>query len=65
MSISIYDVLSDENLLLAKESFQGKRDSCGMDGIKVSMLDDYWDTNGEKIKQAIINGRYSMGVVQL
>ena len=51
MEIRIENVLSDENLGLAKESLQGKRDSCGVDGIKISMFDDYWEANEEKIKQ--------------
>ena len=49
MEIRIENVLSDENLALARESLQGKRDSCGLDGIKISMFDDYWKVNGEKI----------------
>ena len=51
MEIRIENVLSDENLALARESLQGKRDSCGLDGIKISMFDDYWKVNGDKIKQ--------------
>lgn len=57
-------ILSDENLEQAKESFQGKRDSCGIDGIKLSMLDDYWEINGEKIKKSIREGKYCPGIIQ-
>ena len=65
MEIRIENVLSDENLVLAKESLQGKRDSCGVDGIKISMFDDYWKVNGEKIKQEIYAGKYVPGIVKL
>ena len=54
-----------ENLALARESLQGKRDSCGLDGIKISMFDDYWKVNGDKIKQEIYVGKYVPGVVKL
>ena len=56
MEVRIENVLSDENLALARESLQGKRDSCGLDGIKISMFDDYWKVNGDKIKQEIYVG---------
>ena len=57
-------ILSDENLEKAKESFHGKRDSCGTDGIKLSMLDDYWEINGDKIKKSIREGKYCLGIIQ-
>lgn len=62
--IVIEDVLSEENLLEAMESFEGKRDSCGTDGVKLSALGEYWEANGEKIKKAILEGKYRMGLVQ-
>ena len=65
MEVRIENVLSDENLTLARESLQGKRDSCGLDGIKISMLDDYWKVNGDKINQEIYVGKYVPGVVKL
>lgn len=65
VEIRIENVLSDENLALARESLQGKRDSCGLDGIKISMFDDYWKVNGDKIKQEIYVGKYVPGVVKL
>ena len=65
VEVRIENVLSDENLALARESLQGKRDSCGLDGIKISMFDDYWKVNGDKIKQEIYVGKYVPGVVKL
>ena len=43
------------------ESFEGKRDSCGTDGVKLSALGEYWEANGEKIKKAILEGKYKNG----
>lgn len=64
MEITIQSILSDENLKTARESFIGKRDSCGIDGIKLSMLDEYWEINGEKIKKSIMEKKYKLGIIQ-
>lgn len=64
MEITIQAILSDENLKTARESFIGKRDSCGIDGIKLSMLDEYWEINGEKIKKSIMERKYKLGIIQ-
>ena len=40
------DVFSDENLEEAFESFADKHDSHGLDGVKLSELRAYWETNG-------------------
>lgn len=64
MAVTIENVLSEENLLEAKEALSGKRDSCGVDGVKLSSLDEYWEVNGEKIKKTILDGEYSLGLVR-
>lgn len=64
MTATIETVLSQENLLEAMESFEGKRDSCGVDGVKLSELEEYWEANGEKIKKTILQGEYSLGYVK-
>lgn len=64
MTATIETVLSQENLLEAMESFEGKRDSCGVDGVKLSELEEYWEANGEKIKKTILKGEYSLGYVK-
>lgn len=64
MTATIETVLSQENLLEAMESFEGKRDNCGVDGVKLSELEEYWEANGEKIKKTILQGEYSLGYVK-
>ena len=51
--LSMEDVLSDENLQDAMDSFRDKRDSNGVDGVKLSELGEYWTLNGEKIKREL------------
>lgn len=58
------DVFSDENLEEAFESFADKHDSHGLDGVKLSELRAYWETNGKKIKESIFNGTYKVGAVE-
>ena len=62
--LSMEDVLSDENLQDAMDSFRDKRDSNGVDGVKLSELGEYWTLNGEKIKRELLCGDYKMGLVQ-
>lgn len=64
MGITIDEVLLDENIDEALESLISKRDSCGADGVKLSELSDYWNANGEKVKRAILDGTYSIGLVK-
>lgn len=58
------DVFSDENLEEVFESFADKHDSHGLDGVKLSELRAYWETNGKKIKESIFNGTYKVGAVE-
>ena len=51
MELSIGDVLSDDNINTAMESLMEKRDSCGVDGVKLSELPVYWSANGDRIKK--------------
>ena len=53
MVVRIKNVLSDDNLHDAMEAFRNKTDSCGIDGVRVSELREFWEANGKKIKQPI------------
>lgn len=64
MTITIEDFFEEENFKDAIESFADKRDTCGIDGIKLSELESYWIANGDKIKQSILDGTYTMGTIE-
>ncbi len=64
MGITIDEIVSDENIDEAMQSLLSKRDSCGADGVKLSELSEYWKANGEKVKKAIVDGKYSIGLVK-
>ena len=51
--ISLEAIFNAENLQRAFESFEGKRDSCGADGVMVSDLPEYWNANQVVIKDTI------------
>ena len=57
--ISLEAIFDAENLQRAFESFEGKRDSCGADGVMVSDLPEYWNANQVVIKDTIYSGNYS------
>ncbi|HAT88295.1 MAG TPA: CRISPR-associated endonuclease Cas1 [Roseburia sp.] len=63
VELCINDVVSDENINIAMESLLEKRDSCGVDGVKLSELPAYWNTNGDRIKKSILDGTYVPGMV--
>ena len=46
--LNMEDILSDENLQEAMDSFRDKRDSNGVDAVKISELGEYWTLNSEK-----------------
>jgi retron-type reverse transcriptase len=60
----IDELLSEENVENALESFRSKRDGAGPDGLRVSELDSYWRANHDLISQQIREGTYSPGVVR-
>lgn len=62
--INLEAIFDEENLQKALESFKGKRDSCGADGVMVSDLEEYWDANQVVIRDAIYSGNYSPGIVK-
>lgn len=62
--INLEAIFDEENLQKAMESFEGKRDSCGADGVMVSDLSEYWDANQIVIKDAMYSGNYSPGIVK-
>lgn len=64
MDITVADVFLEENLIEAMGAFADKRDTCGIDGVKLSELESYWQANGNKIQSSIVNGTYKMGIVE-
>lgn len=57
-------ILSDQNLHRAKEHLQEKHDSCGVDGMRLSELDDYLKNNRSALRTSIMDGTYRPGLVQ-
>lgn len=64
MPISIQDIIKDENIANAMNFLMTKKDSCGIDGMKLSELPDYWNANGRKIIDSILDETYTMGSVK-
>ena len=47
-TLSIDSVLEQINIRLAMRYLKDKPDTCGIDGVKISALQDYLHLNGEK-----------------
>lgn len=54
----LHKIISEEIIKIALEDLLSKKDSCGIDGIKVSEFQEYWELNGEDIKKLIITEQY-------
>lgn len=59
------NVFTKENMELAVENLLMKNDSCGVDGIYVSQYKEYFDLNGEQIREKILSSAYKPDAVQL
>ena len=57
------EVLSDKNQKAAFEHFSGKKDGCGLDGMHLSELEEYWKINKERICEELKNREYQPGVI--
>lgn len=57
------EVLSDKNQKATFEHFSGKKDGCGLDGMRLSELEEYWKINKERICGELKNREYQPGVI--
>ncbi len=55
--ITFDDILNEDNLNLAFEHLSHKHDSCGLDGIKLSELNEFWKVNSDSIELALRDGK--------
>lgn len=64
MDISVEQIIRNENITQAMDFLMTKRDSCGIDGMKLSELPAYWKANGEKVIASLLDGTYTMGFIK-
>ncbi len=64
MPISIEDVFKPANVNEAIIHLQKKHDGCGVDGVKLSELPQYWKINKYSVINALKNGTYEPEIVQ-
>jgi len=58
MSVMLEEILSDENISLARDRVYSNKGAGGIDGVTVQELDEYMENNWDSIKEAIRNRRY-------
>jgi len=57
-------ILSNENIQLALDHLEKKKDVCGSDGIMLLQLNEYWKLNKDNIIDSLTNGTYVPGIIQ-
>lgn len=63
-TIYFESIFSEEMIDESMKDLESKRDSCGIDGVYLSELREYWDINGRRIRDSIIKGEYTPGTVR-
>ncbi len=64
IDLTLEDIFTNKNIEEALDELASRRDTCGPDGVALSQLPHYWEVNGRKIREAILNGNYRPGAVQ-
>ncbi len=57
-------IFSENNVKVALEHLRGKNDGAGIDGVKLSELDEFWNVNHVEILESIRQKTYEPGIVQ-
>lgn len=57
------EILSKKNQRLAFAHLASKRDGCGIDGMHVSELEEYWRLNESQISKKLRNQKYQPGII--
>ena len=58
------EMLSKRNQRDAFAHFKTRRNGCGVDGMRLSELEDYWKINHQKIEAELRDGSYRPGIVR-
>ena len=64
MSELFQQTFGEENIREALLHLSKKKDSCGLDGIYLSQLPDYWEKCGEQVIRQLQERNYEPGVVK-
>ncbi len=61
--IKAVDILDQDNLDLAMEHLTKKKDSCGIDNIRISEFKTYWETNKSVLIGQFLDGSYEPEII--
>ena len=64
MTTSFEDIFNDEMIEEALTDLEGKRDSCGVDGVYLSQLREYWEINSDDILEMLLKETYEPGIIR-
>ena len=63
--VTVDDIVATDNINTALEHLESKHNSCGLDGVKLSDLREYWEANKEAVILALEEGKYIPGIVSM
>lgn len=63
-TLTLEKIFVKENIDSAMKNLLTKKDSCGIDGMYLSELMEYWSINGDDVLQMIFDGKYTPGPVR-
>lgn len=64
INTSLESVLEETNVREAIEYFGSKNNTCGIDGVKIGDIEEYWEVNGTTIIESILAHKYIPGIVK-
>jgi len=64
MTTSFEDIFSNEAVEEAIKDLESKRDGCGIDGVYLSQIREYWEINHEDILDLLTSEKYYPGTVR-
>lgn len=64
MEITWLNIFENDNVSEAMEHLQSKNDGAGIDGVRLSDLEEYWEMNKDELLHSIMEGTYKPGIVR-
>jgi hypothetical protein len=63
-TISFDDIFSKDAIEEVMQELETKRDGCGVDGMPLSQLREFWEVNGDDILDMLKKDAYEPGMVR-
>ncbi|MBQ3946431.1 MAG: type I-B CRISPR-associated endonuclease Cas1, partial [Alphaproteobacteria bacterium] len=62
--ITLSEIFTEAAIQEVLDEFEKKKDSCGVDGMYLSELREYWSINRDRILESILQEQFVPGIVR-